>query len=50
MGRTGEGDRRQCGGCKRWVSWANYARHVRTCGRVEVGGGAIGGAGSWGWD
>ena len=38
----GEGDRRQCGGCKRWVSRANYARHVRACGRVEVGG-AVGG-------
>ena len=38
MWRTGgEGDRRQCGGCKRWVSRANYARHVRVCGRVEVG-------------
>ena len=41
VGRTGgEGDRRQCGGCKRWVSRANYARHVRSCGRVE-GGGAV---------
>ena len=38
----GEGDRRQCGGCKRWVSRANYARHVRSCGRVEAGG-AVGG-------
>ena len=49
MGRKGgayggEGYRRQCGGCKRWVSRANYARHVRACGRVEVGG-AVGG-----WD
>ena len=34
----GERDRRQCGGCKRWVSRANYARHDRTCGRVDVGG------------
>ena len=33
-----EGDRRQCGWCRRWVSRANYARHVRACGRVEVGG------------
>ena len=33
----GEGDRRQCGGCKRWVSRANYARHVRACGRGAVG-------------
>ena len=40
----GEGDRRQCGGCGRWVSRANYARHVRACGRVEAGG-AVGGAG-----
>ena len=38
-----EGDRRQCGGCRRWVSRANYARHVRACGRVEAGGGAVGG-------
>ena len=38
----GEGDRRQCGGCRRWVSRANYARHVRACGRVEAGG-AVGG-------
>ena len=35
-------DRKQCGGCKRWVSQANYARHVRTGGRVDEGG-AIGG-------
>ena len=21
-------------GCKRWVSRANYARHVRACGRL----------------
>ena len=35
-------DRRQRGGCKRWVSRANYARHVRTCGRVEVVGGCWG--------
>ena len=41
----GKGDRRQCGGCKWWVSRANYARHVRACGRVEVGGG-----GCWGRD
>ena len=34
----GEGDGRQCGECKRWVSQANYARHARTCGRVDVGG------------
>ena len=34
----GEGDSRQCGGCKRWVSRANYARHVRSCGRVEARG------------
>ena len=32
------------GGCKRWVSLENYARHVKTCGRVEVRG-AVGG-----WD
>ena len=38
----GEGDRRQCGGCRRWVSRANYARHVRACERVEAGG-AVGG-------
>ena len=37
----GEGDRRQCGGCKRWVSRANYARHVRSCGRVEAGGAVV---------
>ena len=37
-----EGDRRQCGWCRRWVSRANYARHVRACGRVEAGG-AVGG-------
>ena len=42
MGRTGEGDRWQCGGCKRWVSRANYARHVRMCGRVEVAGRDVG--------
>ena len=41
-GVRGEGDRRQCGGCKRWVSRANYARHVRACGRVEAVG-AVGG-------
>ena len=41
-GVRGEGDRRQCGGCKRWVSRANYARHVRACGRVEDEG-AVGG-------
>ena len=29
-------------GCKRWVSRANYARHVRACGRVEVGGRDVG--------
>ena len=45
-----EGDRRQCGGCRRWVSRANYARHVRACGRVEAGGGGgCWGAGCWGW-
>ena len=37
----GEGDRRQCGGCKRWVSRANYARYVRG---VQEGGGWEGGA------
>ena len=37
-GVRGEGDWRQCKGCKRWVSRANYARHVRTCGSVDVGG------------
>ena len=42
----GEGDRRQCGGCKRWVSRANYARHVRSCGRVEAGGAVVGGRGA----
>ena len=31
-------DRKQCGGCKRWVSQANYARHVRTGGRIDEGG------------
>ena len=48
----GEGDMRQCGGCKRWVSQITYARHVRTCGRVDVGdvGGAGGGAECCGWD
>ena len=45
MGRTGGREiGRQCGGCKRWVSRANYARHVRSCGRVEAGG-AVGGQG-----
>ena len=38
-----EGDRRQCGGCRRWVSRANYARHVRACGRGEAGEGLLGG-------
>ena len=36
------------GGCKRWVSRANYARHVRACGRVEVGGGGLLGGGMLG--
>ena len=52
-GFDAEGQRRQCGGCKRWVSRANYARHVRACGRVEVGGllgAGCWGAGCWGWD
>ena len=33
----GEGDRRQCGGCRRWVCRANYPWHVRACRRVEDG-------------
>ena len=37
-----EGDRRQCGGCRRWVSRANYDKHVRVCGRVEAGGRDVG--------
>lgn len=28
-------DRRQCGGCERWISKANYARHVRGCERAR---------------
>ena len=39
------GDMRLAGGCKRWVSWANYARHVRSCGREYVGGGGLLGSG-----
>ena len=31
------------GGCKRWVSRANYAWHVRTCESVDVGGAGGGG-------
>ena len=37
----GWGVRREIGDrgeeCERWVSRANYAKHVRTCGRVDVG-------------
>ena len=47
-GVRGEGERRQCGGCKKRVSRANFARHVRTCVRVDVGG--AGGTGCSGWD
>ena len=36
-------------GCKRWVSWANYARYVRACGRVEAEEGGCWGAGGWVW-
>ena len=32
-GFDAEGQRvRECGGCKRWICRANYARHVRMCG------------------
>ena len=42
-GETGEECGAGGGGVgKSWVSRANYARHVRACGRVEVGG-AVGG-------
>ena len=34
-----EGNRRECGGCGRWVQAGNYARHVRVCG--GGGGGAM---------
>ena len=44
MGHTGGGGyTRQRGGCTRWVSRANYARHVITCWRVD-------GVGFGGWD
>ena len=35
VGRNMQGSRRECGECGEWMSRANFARHVRTCGVRE---------------
>ena len=35
---SAEGNMRECGLCGVWMSRANYARHIRTCGLSEKGG------------
>ena len=57
-GRRSEDGRRECGGCGARVSYANFARHMRSCrawvrGAAAVGdggGGFVVGGGSDDWD
>ena len=49
-GRRLEDGRRECGGCEARVSYANFARHLRSCragGRVAVAAGDGRGGGCW---